>query len=93
MAAHSRLGDILVQDGLPQADLDSALAVQATTGERLGSILRDKGLLTAVSLQRALARQAGVIFADLDDLVIDWAVALVDPVRPRPPPPRPSGGA
>ena len=75
MTPPSRLGDLLVQDGLAQADLDAALAVQATTGERLGRILKDKGLLTPVSLQRALAHQAGVRFADLDDLVIDWAVA------------------
>ncbi len=81
MARRERLGDILIETtDISNADLESALEHQKSVSERLGKILLDKGLIRPVDLLRALARQAGVRFVDLDDVAVDWSVAQSIPL-------------
>ena len=56
-----RLGELLLDRRLvDEADLEEALAVQATTGRRLGEILVARGALTAPELIGVLAEQYGL---------------------------------
>jgi hypothetical protein len=56
-----RLGELLLErDLVDAADLESALAVQASTGRRLGEILVTRGALSAQELIGALADQHGL---------------------------------
>ena len=81
MARRERLGDILLETtGVTERDIEFALEHQKAVGERLGKILLDKGLIRPVDLLRALARQAGVRFVDLDDFPVDWSVAQSVPL-------------
>ena len=81
MARRERLGDILLETtGVTERDIEFALEHQKAVGERLGKILLDKGLIGPVDLLRALARQAGVRFVDLDDFPVDWSVAQSVPL-------------
>jgi type IV pilus assembly protein PilB len=76
-----RLGDILLETTeITNSDLEAALEHQKAVSERLGKILLDKGLIRPVDLLRALARQAGVRFVDLDDFPVDWSVAQSIPL-------------
>jgi type IV pilus assembly protein PilB len=69
-----RLGDILVADGvLTEAALQRALDLQGDSGERIGVVLLNAGLVTPVALLRAVASQVGVTFVDLDTFAVDWA--------------------
>lgn len=55
----SRLGSLLIRKGLiTQAQLDSALKLQITSGLRLGEALIEQGILTERQLQRALKKQS-----------------------------------
>jgi type IV pilus assembly protein PilB len=75
------MGDILLETtGVTERDIEFALEHQKAVGERLGKILLDKGLIRPVDLLRALARQAGVRFVDLDDFPVDWSVAQSVPL-------------
>jgi type IV pilus assembly protein PilB len=81
VARRERLGDILLETtGVTERDIEFALEHQKAVGERLGKILLDKGLIRPVDLLRALARQAGVRFVDLDDFPVDWSVAQSVPL-------------
>jgi type IV pilus assembly protein PilB len=81
VARRERLGDILLETtGVTERDIEFALEHQKAVGERLGKILLDKGLIGPVDLLRALARQAGVRFVDLDDFPVDWSVAQSVPL-------------
>src|SRR5581483_3560405 len=56
------LGRLLVLHGhINEAQLDAALAEQATTGQRLGQILIASGAVTAFQLAAALAEQQGLL--------------------------------
>ncbi len=58
------LGRLLVQHGhISEAQLDAALAQQASTGQRLGQILIANGAVTAFELAAALAEQQGLLAA------------------------------
>jgi type IV pilus assembly protein PilB len=81
VAPRERLGDILLETTqITEGDLEAALTVQKEVSERLGKILLDKGLIRPADLLRALARQAGVRFVDLDDMPVDWSVAQSIPL-------------
>ncbi len=68
-----RLGDLLVAGGaLSEEDLERGLAMQGETGERIGIVLLNAGLVSPVALLRAVASQVGVTFIDLDTFAIDW---------------------
>ena len=79
-AGRPRLGDILVADGaLSDEDLERALTMQGETGERLGVVLLNAGLVTPVGLVRAVASQVGVRFVDLDTFAVDWSATSCIP--------------
>ena len=76
-----RLGDILVSEGaLDEGGLAQALEIQGETGERIGIILLETGLVSRVALLRAVAAQVGVTFVDLDAQAVDWGAASTIPV-------------
>lgn len=58
-AERPRLGTVLVAQGAVNAG-ELALRAQVETGERLGKILADLGLVCRPALDRALAGQSGV---------------------------------
>jgi hypothetical protein len=64
------LGRLLIQRGqITEAQLDAALAEQATNGKRLGQILMASGAISTFVLAAALAEQQGLLAAsrDLDE--------------------------
>jgi type IV pilus assembly protein PilB len=70
------LGALLIEEGLlTDAQLDAALAEQATSGKPLGRLLIEQGMISEVELVRTLARQVGLEFIDLNDRPIDPTVA------------------
>ena len=80
-AERRRLGDILVAEGaLDDAGLTRALEIQGETGERIGIILLETGLVSRVALLRAVASQVGVAFVDLDAHAVDWGAASTIPM-------------
>ena len=73
------LGQLLV-DGriLTQEQLDQALEVKASTGQRLGEIVVELGFTSERAIAGALAEQYGLEYVDLDEIVLDRsAVALL----------------
>jgi hypothetical protein len=61
------IGRLLMEHGhISEAQLDEALAEQASTGQRLGQILISKGVVTAFELAAALAEQQGLLAASRD---------------------------
>ena len=74
------LGRLLV-DGriITQEQLDTALQVKASTGQRLGEILVDRGFTTERAIACALAEQYGLEYVDLEEVVIDRAAVAVLP--------------
>jgi len=61
------------------AQLDQALATQRGSGQRLGEVLLDLGLITAIDLIEALAEQFGLEFVDLDDVDVDRTLVQMVP--------------
>ncbi|PYR90952.1 MAG: type II secretion system protein GspE [Acidobacteria bacterium] len=58
---HTALGGLLVERGLiTEAQLESAINEQKTTGRRLGRVLVDGGVLTPEALLEVLSEQLGV---------------------------------
>jgi len=69
-----RLGDILVKEGLiSSVVLESALAEQKKTGQRLGRVLVDSQLVTEEAIAKALARQLALAYVDLKVAPVDTA--------------------
>jgi hypothetical protein len=61
------LGRLLIQRGqITEAQLDVALAEQATNGKRLGQILMSSGAISTFVLAAALAEQQGLLTASRD---------------------------
>ena len=79
MAVRRWLGDTLLNAGLVnKQQLDEALAVQATTGQKLGQALVSLGHLSETALLQTLCADAGIPFVAEADLQPDpEAVALV----------------
>jgi type IV pilus assembly protein PilB len=70
------LGALLIEEGLlTDAQLDAALAEQATSGKPLGRLLIEQGTISEAELVRTLARQVGLEFIDLNDRPVDPTVA------------------
>ncbi len=75
-----KLGDLLVNSGgITQAQLDEALKLQESTGERLGSILQKHGFITERQLIDTLMNQLGVEFIDLNTYAIPPEMAQLLP--------------
>ncbi len=63
MAVRRWLGDALLNAGLvTKAQLDEALAVQSTSGDKIGTVLVDLGIITETDLLRTLCDAAGIPF-------------------------------
>ena len=70
-----KLGEILVDDGLLRPkDLHRALSVQRRSGGLLGRTLVESGLVSQSDLLSALAKQQGLTFSGIEDLVESVAV-------------------
>ncbi len=75
-----RLADLLVEEGLITAEqLKEALGAQKSGGDKLGSLLIDKGLLAEDKLLQFLAEKTGISFVSLADIgdISEEAVAAV----------------
>lgn len=71
-----RIGDLLVQAGaITEAQLMGALAEQKISGQRLGRVLTDMGLVDEDQLLNLLSRQLSIPFVDLTHF--DFDVSLV----------------
>ncbi len=68
----SRLGDILRRcNAITEHKLKIALAEQQKTGERLGTILLKKGMVTDETMRQALSSQLNIPYVDIKRLNID----------------------
>ena len=75
-----KLGDLLVKSGtVNQAQLDRALELQESTGERLGEVLQKHGFITEKQLIDTLMDQLGVEFVDLNTYSIPPEMAQILP--------------
>ncbi len=80
MSDGAQLGTLLCQRSLiTQAQLDAALAEQATSGKPLGRVLIEHGHISETDLVRTLAEQVGLEFVDLSERSIDPSVAGLIP--------------
>ncbi len=80
------LGSLLLRDGLLTVEqLEWALAAKQESGQRLGEIVVQHGLVPGAALARALAEQHGLAFVDLATTTPDpAAVALLpEPIARR----------
>jgi type IV pilus assembly protein PilB len=69
-----QIGQILLEQGLvTQAQLDQALSVQKSTGERIGAILIELGFVKERDVLRAYAQQLNLPFLDLEKMALDEA--------------------
>lgn len=66
------LGELLIDRGLLTPDqLEDALDRQLETGQLLGAILVEQGIVTAPALTALLAEQAGVVWKPLGELLVE----------------------
>jgi hypothetical protein len=75
-----RLADLLVEEGLiTSPQLKQALDEQKTGGDKLGTLLIDKGFLAEEKLLQFLAEKTGISFVSLADIgeISEEAVAAV----------------
>lgn len=73
-----RLGELLVRDGvLTRPQLDYALVQQATLGLPIGAILVRLTYVTDEAMHRALGRQLGVGYVDLEHAPVDRGLARI----------------
>ncbi|HSH60174.1 MAG TPA: ATPase, T2SS/T4P/T4SS family [Acidimicrobiales bacterium] len=78
MSEGRRLGSLLVQAKLLSREkLEAALVEQAVSGEMLGRILVDKGLVAETDLVSVLAAQVGYEFVDLSEYRVDPAAPTI----------------
>lgn len=75
-----RLGDILIEKGLiTEQDLNKALNIQNSSGEKLGEILLKMGVIKEEDLYSALAEIYNVPYVNLEDVAIDSNVVKLVP--------------
>ncbi|HEV7885983.1 MAG TPA: GspE/PulE family protein [Acidimicrobiales bacterium] len=80
LRAVAPIGEALVAAGVVSSDdVDSALAEQRVTRERLGDILVRRGAVSSADFVRILAQQFGIRFIDLADYVPDPAAGRLIP--------------
>ncbi len=74
------LGDILIQAGLiGPPELQKALEVQKTSGQRLGEVLVALGYLTEAEVAKAIAGQLGIPFIPDHELQVNLSAARLLP--------------
>jgi type IV pilus assembly protein PilB len=67
-----RIGDYLLEDGIiTPAQLNEALRVSRQKGERLGKILVELGFTSEADIAEALARQYGIPFVIMNEVIIE----------------------
>ena len=82
MAVRRWLGDTLMNAGLvSRQQLDEALAVQNTTGQKLGQTLVSLGYLTDAALLQTLCADAGIPFLSEAEIQPDPAAVALIPVE------------
>ena len=82
MAVRRWLGDTLLNAGLvTRQQLDEALAVQNTTGQKLGQTLVSLGYLTDASLLQTLCADAGIPYLTDDELQPQYDAASLIPIE------------
>src|SRR5687768_11643936 len=82
MAVRRWLGDTLLNAGLvTRQQLDEALAVQNTTGQKLGQTLVSLGYLTDASLLQTLCADAGIPYLTDDELEPQYDAASLIPIE------------
>lgn len=75
-----RFGDMLVEYGLiTQEDLQKALKAQEKTGDKLGKVLKDMGLVSKRDMIEILSLQLGIPQVDLHRYYIDPAAVKTIP--------------
>jgi type IV pilus assembly protein PilB len=75
-----KLGEVLVESGLiTEEQLGEAMELQKQSKERLGRVLIGMGVGSEKEIALAIARQLGIEFVDLDDIVPDETALLVLP--------------
>ena len=80
-ARREPLGALLAEAGLlDEAELSLALSTAQTSGQRLGEVLIEYGLVTPVDVVRLVAAQRGLPFVDVASLSVDPAAARLLPV-------------
>ena len=75
-----RLADLLVEEQLITSEqLQAALDAQKSGGDKLGTLLIDKGLIAEEKLLQFLAEKTGISFVSLADIgdISEEAVAAV----------------
>jgi type IV pilus assembly protein PilB len=73
-----RLADLMVEDRLISADqLKDALGSLKSGGDKLGSLLIEKGYITEEQLLEFLAKQTGIQYVSIPDDISEEAVAAV----------------
>ncbi|MFS0753190.1 GspE/PulE family protein [Noviherbaspirillum sp. 1P10PC] len=84
-AAKARLGDILVEQGLLNADqLQWCLQEQKRSGRKLGQVIVDQGLVAADDICMALSRQFRIPYINLKTFNIDPSgVRVLPEIRAR----------
>ncbi len=80
-----RLGDLLVEEGIvTQEQVEKALTVQKSTGQKFGATLIELGFLSEHQMLTFLSQQLGIPFIDLSRAHIDLdAVQLLPEVHAR----------
>ena len=82
MAVRRWLGDTLMNAGLvSRQQLDEALAVQNTTGQKLGQTLVSLGYLTDAALLQTLCADAGIPFLSDAEIQPEPAAVALIPVE------------
>lgn len=82
MARYQKLGEILRAQGLiSQKQLEQALAVQRTSGERLGKIIVGQKWLTEDQILSALSERFGIPKVRIDAYSIDPEIVKLVPVE------------
>ena len=75
-----RIGEISVSLGkISDNQLGEALNQQRQTGQRLGDILRERGLMSERDIAEAMAAQLGVPFCDLAVTTVDSSAVVLIP--------------
>ncbi|MBC7645391.1 MAG: Flp pilus assembly complex ATPase component TadA [Thermoleophilia bacterium] len=74
-----RIGEVLMDMGMiDQGQLDHALSIQKETGQRLGKVLIQEGLVSSTDIAKALARRLTIEYVDLNEINIsDEVLAMV----------------
>lgn len=79
MPKRTRLGELLLQHGLTQEQLNRALRLQEETGERLGQAVVKLGYMTASRMADLLSEHLGVPRVDWDKVTVTPELVMLLP--------------